>query len=92
MKNISSSDFDIDGQPMPSNTHPQNSTPASGEKIANRASLDGGRRADIMHSAKDLQKNSPQTTSWFGTGSPWIATGLSAATGLILGVMLGRRE
>lgn len=92
MKNLSSSDFDIDGQPMPSNILPQNSTSARGEKIASRSGLDGDRSANIVHSAKDLKKNFPQTTSWFGTESPWIAAGLSAVTGLILGVMLGRRE
>lgn len=92
MKNLSSSDFDIDGQPMPSNTQPQNGTPASGETRANHSSLVGSQSADNMHAAKSPQKNFPQTTSWLGAESPWVAAGLSAVTGLILGVMLGRRE
>lgn len=92
MKNLSSSDFDIDGQPMPSNTQPQSSTPASGEKTAGQPGLVGNGSADSMRSAKNLQKNSSPPIRWFGAESPWVTAGLSAATGLILGVMLGRNR
>lgn len=92
MKNLSSSDFDIDGQPMPSNLQPQHSSPELGEKITSRSGRDGNRGTDVTQWATNLKKNSSPTTRWFGAESPWITAGLSATTGLILGVMLGRKR